>query len=101
MKVFDRFLLALSALLTIATPGVAQSVGAPACMTCPSGQTYRIVYQTVCEQRQVTAYRIEYETVCEERPVTTYKPIWETAVRENRYTVARPVMETSEREEAY
>ena len=71
------------------------------CQTCADGQTYRIVYQTVCEPRQVTAFRIEYETVCEQRQVTTYKPVWETAVRENRYTVARPVFETAEREEVY
>lgn len=99
MNVSIRLMLTLLVVLAIATPAVAQAP--TACMTCPSGQTYRIVYQTVCEQRQVTAYRIEYETVCEERPVTTYKPIWETAVRENRYTVARPVMETAEREETY
>ena len=78
-----------------------ESCPSSACLTCPTGQTYRIVYQTVYEQRQFTAYRIEYETVCEERQVTTYKPVWETAVRENRYTVARPVMETAEREETY
>ena len=71
------------------------------CLACADGQTYRIVYQTVFEQQQVTAYRIDYETVIEERPVTTYKPVWETAVRENRYTVARPVVETAEREETY
>jgi hypothetical protein len=65
------------------------------------GQEYRLVYKTVCEQRQRTAYKIEYETAYEERPVTTYKPIWETQVREERYTVARPVTETSEREEVY
>jgi hypothetical protein len=82
-----RFLSVLSVLL--ATTATARA------------QTYRIVYQTVYEQRQFIAYRVEYETVCEERQVTTYKPVWETAVRENRYTVARPVMETAEREETY
>ncbi len=65
------------------------------------GQEYRLVYKTVCEQRQRTAYKIEYETAYEERPVTTYKPVWETQMREERYTVARPVTETSEREEVY
>ncbi|NLF08315.1 MAG: hypothetical protein GX594_10100, partial [Pirellulaceae bacterium] len=58
------------------------SSGSPACI---DSQSYRIVYQTVCEPRQVTAYRIEYETVCEQRQVTSYKPVWETAVREHRY----------------
>ena len=97
-----RFALMLSVLLASAVPAVGQdSCPSTACLTCPCGQTYRIVYQTVYEQRQFTAYRVEYETVCEQRPVTTYKPIWETAVRENRYTVARPVMETAVHDEAY
>jgi hypothetical protein len=97
-----RFILALSVLLAFAAHAVGQcACPSNACLTCASGQTYRIVYQTVYEQRQFTAYRVEYENVCEQRPVTVYKPVWETAVRENRYTVARPVMETSEREEVY
>ena len=97
-----RFALVLSVLLASAVPAAGQdSCPSTACLTCPCGQTYRIVYQTVYEQRQFTAYRVEYETVCEQRPVTTYKPIWETAVRENRYTVARPVMETAVHDEAY
>lgn len=87
-------LLGASLLLAAAAPAYAQEC-------CLSSQTYRLVYQTVCEQRQVTAYRIEYESVCEERQVTSYKPVWETAVRENKYTVARPVTETAEREEYY
>ena len=99
MSAAVRFALALSVLLAAATPAAAQTVCESS--ACPSGQTYRIVYQTVYEQRQFTAYRVEYETVCEERQVTTYKPVWETAVRENRYTVARPVYETAEREETY
>ncbi|MBN1393654.1 MAG: hypothetical protein JW959_01295 [Pirellulales bacterium] len=74
---------------------------APACQTCIDSPTYRIVYQTVYEQRQVAAYRVEYETVCEQRQVTSYKPVWETAVRENSYTVAKPVVETSYRDETY
>lgn len=85
--------------MVLASSGAAQSCCDSGAVTC--GQTYRLVYQTVCEQRQVTAYRIEYENVCEERQVTAYKPVWETAVRENRYTVARPVYETAEREETY
>ena len=95
------FISAFSVFLAVAVSTTAQDCPSSACLTCPTGQTYRIVYQTVYEQRQYTAYRIEYETVCDERQVTTYKPVWETAVRENRYTVARPVMETSEREETY
>lgn len=95
MNAFVCRIFGVSLLMAVAAPVSAQEC-------CPTlSQTYRIVYQTVCEQRQVTAYRIEYETVCEERQVTSYKPVWETAVRENKYTVARPVTETSEREEFY
>jgi hypothetical protein len=75
------------------------SVMSPVASVC--GQEYRLVYKTVCEQKQMTAYKIEYETSYEERPVTTYKPIWETQMREERYTVAKPVTESSEREERY
>ena len=101
MNTLARLISVLSALAALAVPAAAQ-VGCPSgCLACADGQTYRIVYQTVFEQQQVTAYRIDYETVIEERPVTTYKPVWETAVRENRYTVARPVVETAEREETY
>lgn len=78
-------------LCVAAVPAVAQVVG----------QTYRLEYRTVCEQRQATAYRIEYETVYEEQQMTSYKPVYETAVREHRYTVQKPVVETSEREEVY
>jgi hypothetical protein len=102
MRASIAFLLTLVVLLTIAVPlGAQDSSPSSACPTCVTGQTYRIVYQTVYDQRQFTAYRIEYENVCEERQVTTYKPVTETAVRENRYTVARPVTETAEREETY
>jgi len=95
MNAVVRRILGVSLLMAAAAPTLAQEC-------CPaSSQTYRIEYQTLCEQRQVTAYRIEYETLCEERQVTSYKPVWETAVRENRYTVARPVTETSVREEFY
>ncbi len=76
-------------------PAISQSVASV------YGQEYRLVYKTICEQRQMTAYKIEYETAYEERPVTTYKPIWETEMREVRYTVAKPITETSEREEVY
>jgi len=68
---------------------------------CSACQTYRVQYQTVFEDRQVTAYRIGYETVYDERQITTYRPTWETELRERRYTVATPVVETSEREERY
>ena len=72
--------------LACATAAVAQE----AC------QTYRLVYQTVYDQQQVTAYRIETETVYDEQQQTAYRPVYETEMRESRYMVARPVAETSE-----
>lgn len=101
-----RILVSLLSVLSVSAAlvaGASAQVCSPVsgCQTCVDGQTYKIVYQTVCEQRQATAYRVEYETVCEQRQVTTYKPVWETAVREHRYTVQKPVFETSVREECY
>ena len=104
-----RSLLASSVALVLicaVTPAPAQAAGcaacsSPACCLNCQGQEYRLVYQTVYEQHQVTACRIEYETVCEERHETRYRPITETATREQRYTVARPIVETSFREEPY
>ncbi|MCA9228782.1 MAG: hypothetical protein KDA47_24365, partial [Planctomycetales bacterium] len=69
--------------------------------SCGSCQSYRMVYQTVYDQQQVTSYRLQYETVLQERQVTTQRPVWETEMRERRYRVAKPVMETSTREQRY
>ena len=44
-------------------------------------QTYRLVYQTVYDERQVTAFRIENETVYEPQQVTRYRPVYETEMR--------------------
>ncbi|HEV3136252.1 MAG TPA: hypothetical protein VGZ26_00085, partial [Pirellulales bacterium] len=41
-------------------------------------QTYRLVYQTVYDQQQVTAYRIETEVVYDEQQQTAYRPFYET-----------------------
>jgi hypothetical protein len=106
MNAFIRIALVLSVVLMPAVCCRACDCSTPAASTVYSlsfacGQEYRLVYKTVCEQRQMTACKIEYETAYEERPVTTYKPVWETELREERYTVAKPVTETSEREEVY
>ena len=102
MNVLSRVALALSVVALCGGPAAAQLwCPSSACITSADGQAYRLVYQTVYDQQEVTAYRIEYETVCEEQQVTTYRPVWETEIRECRYTVARPVMETSTREERY
>ena len=73
------------------------AVAAPPAVT----QTYRLDYQTVYDEQQVTAYRISYETVYDTRTYTVQKPVWETQTQERRYTVQRPVWETQTREERY
>lgn len=62
-------------------------------------QTYRLDFQTVYDEQQLTAYRVTYETVYDARVYTVTKPVWETQTSERRYTVQRPVWETSTREE--
>ena len=81
--------------LTIWSAAAMQVTAQEAC------QTYRLVYQTVYDEREVTAYRIDTETVYDQQTVTRYRPVYETEMRERRYTVARPVTETAEREERY
>jgi hypothetical protein len=58
-------------------------------------QAYRILCQTVYEERQVTCFRQECETVYEAREIARQVPVWETEQRERRYKVLRPVHETS------
>ena len=62
-------------------------------------QTYRLDYQTVYDERQVTATKVSYETVYDTKTYTVQKPVWETQTQERRYTVQRPVWETQTREE--
>ena len=74
--------------------GESVAVAAPA-----ATQTYRLDFQTVYDEQQVTAYRVTYETVYDSRVYAVTKPVWETQTSERRYTVQRPVWETSTREE--
>ena len=53
-------------------------------------QTYRLDYQTVYDEQQVTAYRVSYETVYDTKTYTVTKPVWETQTSERRYTVQDP-----------
>ena len=69
----------------------------PAQVSCGSCETYRLVPQTIYEQRPVTTYRLQTETIVEKRPTTTYRPMWETEARQRTYTVLKPVQETSMR----
>jgi hypothetical protein len=64
-------------------------------------QAYRLDFQTVYDEQQMTAYRVSYETVYDTRTYTVTKPVWETQTSERRYTVQRPVWETSSREERF
>jgi len=53
--------------------GCSTPVSAPAPV---ATQTYRLDYQTVYDERQVTAYRIEQETVFDTQTYTVQKPVW-------------------------
>lgn len=64
-------------------------------------QTYRLDYQTVFDEQQVTAFRVESETVYDNRTYTVQKPVWETQTQERRYTVQKPVWETQTKEERF
>ena len=74
-------------LLALAVAAVSADVQASGpCEVYPT-QTYRLVYQTVYDVRQVTAYRLEQHTVCEPVQITSYRTVWETEMRERRYRV--------------
>ncbi len=68
-----------------------------ACSTCCTD--YRVVCQTVYEEKPITTRKLQSRTVYDERQVVKYRPTWETTVRTRRYTVQKPVMQTSMREE--
>src|SRR5688500_8136042 len=50
---------------------------------------YRLICQTVYEERQVTCYRQECETVYDTQEVARQVPVWETEQRERRYKVLK------------
>ncbi len=88
-------------LLALALCGSAASGAYAQCASCGETAVYKIVCQTVYEERQVTAYKQECETVMDQVEVTRQVPVWETQARERRFTVLKPVSETSMREERY
>ena len=79
-----------------ATSAAAQ-LYSPSCACAPGGdgQTYRVLYQTVFDQQQVTSYRIEYETST--RSADDYLSRSGKPRCARRYTVGRPVQEASNR----
>ncbi len=81
-------------------PALAQFGAVESCDTCvPCVQEYRLVTQTIYEEKPVTTRRLQTETIVEEREVVRFRPVWETTTRERRYTVNKPVVQTSMREE--
>ena len=92
----------VASLLCLAATGSAraQCCGTPVVAAPPPvvTQTYRLDYQTVYDERQVTANRVTYETVYDTRTYTVQRPVWETQTQERRSTVQRPVWETQNRE---
>ena len=81
--------------------GAAANSASAQCATCGEAAVYKLVCQTVYEERQVTAFKTECATVMEQVEVTKQVPVWETQARERRFTVLKPVTETSMREERY
>jgi hypothetical protein len=97
-----RCLLLISLVAMLAAPAAAQVYSSPStCQSCGTVQAYRLSYQTVYDQQQVTAYKTIYETAYEDRQVTTYKPVWETQYRDASYNRVSYMPETAEREEQY
>jgi hypothetical protein len=85
----------------VPAPVLAQCCGQAAAPAPVATQTYRLDFQTVYDEQQVTASVVTYETVYDTRNYTVSKPVWETQTTERRYTVQRPVWETSTREERF
>jgi len=75
------------------------AVCAPAPVVAPCVQEYKLVCQTIYEEKPITTRRLQTETIVEQRQVVRYRPTWETTMKERRYTVSKPVMQTSMREE--
>jgi len=85
-------------MLSLTTPTFARAQCCGEAAAAPvATQTYRLDFQTVYEEQQVTAYRVSYETVYDTQTYTVQKPVWETLTQERRYTVQRPVWETQTR----
>ncbi len=107
MKHSTSFIAALLGITLSIVSGTALSTAALAATPCctriivPTGQEYRIEYQTVSEPVTQTAYKKVVETNYVEEEITTYETVWETEQRERRYTVAKQVPETSTRQRRY
>lgn len=80
---------------------LAQGTLAQAQECCTPQQVYRLEYQTVYEQQEMTAFRVEYDTVFDEQQVTSYRPVYETQMQERRTIVRTPLVETAMRDEAF
>ncbi len=90
-----------SATIRTATPlqssGVCSACG-PVCAYTPP--TYRVVCETVYDEKKVVAYKPVWETELRTRPVTVQKKVVETEMREERYTVRIPVTEIQMQEKS-
>ena len=59
MNALLRFSMAVTLALVAVMPVAAQVCCPTSSFVVPGGQTYRIAYQTVYDERQETAYRVE------------------------------------------
>ena len=75
-------------------PAVSSSCGGlcgPVCVYSPP--TYKVVCETVYDEKKVVTYKPVWETEIRTRPVTVQRKIAETEMREERYSVRIPVTE--------
>lgn len=74
------------------------AVCGPVCTYTPP--TYRVVCETVYDEKKVVTYKPVWETEIRTRPVTVQKKVVETEMREERYTVRIPVTEIQMQEKS-
>ncbi|MDO4550675.1 MAG: hypothetical protein Q4C96_05435 [Planctomycetia bacterium] len=68
---------------------------------CVPAPTYKVVCETVYDEKKVVRYKPVWETEIRQRPYTVSKQVAETQVREERYTVRIPVTEIEVRDCSY
>ena len=68
---------------------------------CVTPATYKVVCETVYDEKKVVSYKQVWETEVCTRPYTVSKQVPETSMREERYTVRVPVTEVVIQDKSY
>lgn len=71
------------------------------CYVAPPPVTYRVVCETVYDEKKVMRQKPVWETQIHERPYTVSRQVAETAMREERYKVRIPITEVEIRDYSY